>query len=125
MIDVDLQLVGLQMKIADADTRSLRQIVTQLLQKRREVESGEPVALVEPIVDAVRCELTSSQQATIVNVVARGLHGDIDAGNGGGGCRASNTNLRPSLSPALALGTGIQSGDPLLAPTTGRWTARR
>jgi len=72
------------------------------------------VVALAPDANAIRCEVTSSQQATIVNVVARGLHGDIDATNGGGGCRASNTNLRPALSPALALGTGIQSGDPLL-----------
>ena len=73
------------------------------------------VVALAPDANAMRCEVTASQQATIVNVIARGLHSDINAANGGGGCSASYSNLRPALSPALALGAGIQSADPLLS----------
>jgi hypothetical protein len=38
---------------------------------------------------------------------------DVDA-TGGSGCSAAHSNLRPALSPALRLGAGIQSADPLL-----------
>jgi len=63
---------------------------------------------------AIRCEVSSSRQASLVNVIARGDLGDVNAANGGDGCSASHSNLRPASSPGLALGAGIQSADPLL-----------
>lgn len=58
--------------------------------------------------DAIRCEMVSGR-GSLVNVIARGAK-DVNA-SGGGGCRASYSNLRPSLAN-LALGAGIQSGQP-------------
>ena len=45
--------------------------------------------------------------ATLVNVIARGAVADVDARNGGGGCSASHSNLRPEASPQLVLGAGL------------------
>jgi hypothetical protein len=73
------------------------------------------VTAIAPAAHAIRCEVNATQQATLVNVVARGAASDVNATNGGGGCSASYSNLRPSASPSLALGTGIQSADPLFA----------
>ena len=73
------------------------------------------VTALAPAANAIRCEVTSSQQATLANVIARGAVTDVDATNGGQGCSATHSNLRPASSPALSLGAGIQSADPLLA----------
>jgi hypothetical protein len=70
--------------------------------------------------NAVRCEVGGGGVATLVNVLARGAVTDVDARNGGGGCSASYSNLRPEASPQLVLGAGILSAEPLLAdPAAG------
>ena len=68
-----------------------------------------------PAANAIRCEVAAPQVATLANVVARGSVTDVDARNGGTGCSASYSSLRPAASPAMSLGTGIQADDPVLA----------
>jgi hypothetical protein len=70
------------------------------------------VTAMAPQANAIRCEVNSTQQATLVNVLARGGVTDVDARNGGEGCLASHSNLRPAASPQLALGAGILSTEP-------------
>ena len=78
------------------------------------------VTAMAPRANAIRCEVGGGGAATIVNVLARGGVTDVDARNGGGGCSASHSNLRPDASPQLVLGEGIVSAEPLLAdPATG------
>ena len=72
------------------------------------------VTALAPDANAIRCEVAATQQATLVNVIARGGTADVDASNGGSGCNAAHSSLRPASSPSLALGAGIQSADPLL-----------
>jgi hypothetical protein len=73
------------------------------------------VTAMAPKANAIRCEVNSNQQATLVNVLARGGVTDIDARNGGTGCSATHSALRPEASPALALGDGIVAAEPLFA----------
>jgi hypothetical protein len=70
------------------------------------------VTAMAPQANAIRCEVNATLQATIVNVIARGGVTDVDARNGGEGCSASHSNLRPEASPALALGDGIVAAEP-------------
>ena len=80
------------------------------------------VTAIAPAAHAIRCEVNSTQQATLVNVIARGATTDVTAANGGTGCSASYSNLRPERSPAMSLGTGISSAEPLFAdPATGNY----
>jgi hypothetical protein len=73
------------------------------------------VTAMAPRANAIRCEVGGGGVATLVNVIARGAVADVDASNGGGGCSASHSNLRPEASPQLVLGAGILSAEPLLA----------
>jgi hypothetical protein len=78
------------------------------------------VTAMAPRANAIRCEVGGGGVATLVNVLARGAVTDVDARNGGGGCSASYSNLRPEASPQLVLGAGILSAEPLLAdPAAG------
>lgn len=72
------------------------------------------VTAMAPHANAIRCEVNGGQQATLVNVLARGAVTDVDARNGGEGCVASHSNLRPEASPQLTLGAGIRSDEPQL-----------
>ncbi len=73
--------------------------------------------------DAIRCSLRLGR-GTMVNVIARGPL-DVNANNGSR-CSASHSNLRPDRTSNLALGEGIQSGDPLFtADGFCRWPSRR
>ena len=93
--------------------------------KLREGSSGalalavRNVTALAPDATAIRCEVTSGQQATLANVIARGKDGDVDATNGGGGCSATYSNLRPGSSPAMSLGAGILSAEPLFTDAAG------
>jgi hypothetical protein len=62
---------------------------------------------------AIKCDVADGTVA-LVNVIARGGAGDVDATGTPGACTASYSNLRPELSPGLVLGAGMQSSDPLL-----------
>ena len=73
------------------------------------------VTAMAPRANAIRCEVGGGGVASLVNVIARGAVTDVDAQNGGGGCSASHSNLRPEASPALFLGAGILSAEPRLA----------
>ena len=78
------------------------------------------VTAIAPGANAIRCEVAAPQQATLANLIARGGEADVDATNGGSGCSATYSNLRPERSPALWLGTGILSDEPLYAdPAAG------
>ena len=86
--------------------------------KLREGGGGSALALrnvtaIAPGANAVRCEVAAPQQATLANLIARGGEADVDASIGGSGCRATYSNLRPDRSPAMSLGTGILSDEPL------------
>jgi hypothetical protein len=88
--------------------------------KLREGGGGGSLALrnvtaIAPQANAIRCEVNAGQQATLVNVIARGGATDIDARNGGDGCIASYSAVRPEASPQLSLGAGIVSAEPLFA----------
>ena len=93
--------------------------------KLREGNSGTPalalrnVTAMAPAANAIRCEVTSSQRATLVDVIARGAASDVNAANGGGGCSASYSNLRPTASPQLTLRAGIQTAEPVFADAAG------
>ena len=68
---------------------------------------------------AVRCE-TALGRSTLVNVIARGSGGDVDAAANGSRCEAWHSNLRPALSPGVPLHPSNQDADPLLAdPANG------
>ena len=83
------------------------------------------VTAMAPHANAIRCEVGGGGVATLVNVLARGAVTDVDARNGGEGCSASHSNLRPAASPALVLGEGIVSAEPLLAdPAAGDYRPR-
>jgi hypothetical protein len=88
--------------------------------KLREGSSGSGalalrnVTAMAPHANAIRCEVNSGHEATLVNVLARGAVADVDARNGGEGCIASYSNLRPEASPQLPLGAGIVSAEPRL-----------
>ncbi len=88
--------------------------------KLREGSSGSGslalrnVTAMAPHSNAIRCEVNSGHEATLVNVLARGAVTDVDARNGGEGCIATYSNLRPEASPQLALGAGIVSAEPRL-----------
>jgi hypothetical protein len=75
------------------------------------------VTAMAPRANAIRCEVGGGNVATLVNVLARGAVTDVDARNGGGGCTASYSNLRPEASPQLFLGAGVLSTEPRLADT--------
>jgi hypothetical protein len=60
---------------------------------------------------AVRCEI-SAGAAVLVNVLARGAAGDIDASSNGADCTATASNFRPAMSPGLASGASNQSAEP-------------
>ncbi len=78
------------------------------------------VTAMAPHANAIRCEVGGGGMATLVNVIARGAVTDVDARNGGGGCSASHSNLRPEASPQLSLGAGIVSTEPrLVDPAAG------
>ena len=72
------------------------------------------VTALAPNANAIRCEVAAPQQATLANVIARGST-DVTATNGGTGCSAAYSNLRPERSPAMPLGAGIQSAEPVFA----------
>lgn len=68
---------------------------------------------------AIRCE-TSITAATLVNVLARGGSGDIDASAAGTACTASHSNFRPASSPGMAAGPGHQQTAPVHADSAYR-----
>jgi hypothetical protein len=72
------------------------------------------VTALAPSATAIRCEVRAPQTATLVNVIARGAVADVDAANGGTGCSADHSALRPAQSPSLSLVAGIVTADPLL-----------
>jgi hypothetical protein len=77
------------------------------------------VTAIAPDATAIRCEVVSGQTATLADVIARGADGDVDASNGGTGCSATASNLRPERSPAMSLGAGISSAEPQFADAAG------
>ena len=78
------------------------------------------VTALAPGANAIRCEVAAPQQATLANLIARGDIADVNASIGGTGCSATYSNLRPERSPAISLGTGILSDEPLYAdPAAG------
>jgi hypothetical protein len=71
------------------------------------------VTVIAPGATGIRCEV-SDGQASLVNVLVRGLVADVDAGARRARCSAAFSNFRPASSPGLTGGAGNQQDEPRL-----------